>query len=70
MIAIVNVGAVDGETEAGMHRYSVRINQREICQFEHKRIQGLATCLTRASMAVQAADAEQIVRLMQEADRG
>ena len=70
MIAIVNIGAVDGADEAGMHRYSVRINQREICQYEHMRSRGLAACLTRASMAVQAADAEQIVRLMQEADRG
>jgi len=55
MIAIVNIGAAPGQDADGVHEYSVRINQREIARFCHARSQGLATCLTRAAMAVQMA---------------
>ena len=49
MIAIVNVG----EAENGLHRYEVRINQRVITTFEHKRRHGLTACLEKAARAVQ-----------------
>jgi hypothetical protein len=55
MIAIVNIGAAPGQDADGTHEYSVRINHREIARFCHARSQGLATCLTRAAMAVQMA---------------
>lgn len=47
MIAIVNIDP--NPRESGLHLYSLRINQQEICQFTHKREDGLSTCLKRAA---------------------
>lgn len=50
MIAIVNVSKEFSET--GWQDYVVKINQKEICKFKHKRSKGLADCLQCASCAV------------------
>lgn len=50
MIAIVNITQPCEPT--GMHTYSLRINHREVCQFEHRREDGLADCLQSAAFAV------------------
>lgn len=50
MVAIVNIS--DTFSEKGLQRYSVRINETEICQFLHIRENGLAACLMSASHAV------------------
>jgi hypothetical protein len=51
MIAIVNIS--DVFKEKGRQKYSVRINDREICQFYHNREEGLAKCLLIASKVVE-----------------
>ena len=49
MIAIVNIT----QPATGPHTYSVRINRQEICQFDHKREDGLSACLLAAAKAVE-----------------
>lgn len=51
MIAIVNIS--DVFKEKGLQKYSLRINDKEICRFLHKREEGLAMCLLTASKAVE-----------------
>jgi hypothetical protein len=51
MIAIVNISKNPSRT--GIHQYEVRINLDPIVQFEHRREDGLAECLKRASEAVE-----------------
>ena len=50
MIAIVNISP--DPKPFGEHIYALRINHREICQFTHKREDGLAVCLMAAAKAV------------------
>lgn len=52
MIAIVNVGPVDDPDHWGERTYEVRINHEVITTFKHRRRDGLARCLLRASLAV------------------
>lgn len=37
------------------HEYRLRVNEREIVRFKHRRNEGLALCLHLAAQAVQAA---------------
>jgi len=62
MIAIVNI--TPNPKPFGVHRYSVRINQEEIFQFDHKREDDLATCLSRASMAAERKKWEDIEKIL------
>ena len=48
MIAIIN----QGEKKNGKTLYSVQINHDVICQFYHRREDGLAACLRKAAEAV------------------
>ena len=50
MIAIVNVSPYS--YPFGIHKYEVRINQKIITKFEHRREQGLGVCLRLAADAV------------------
>lgn len=58
MIEIINVGRRDDDPH-GLCDYEVAINsartrrRTRICGFQHKRKDGLATCLRRAAKAVQ-----------------
>jgi len=54
MIAIVNIGGGDPEDLMGTREYEVRINREVIATFSHKRGDGLAVCLAKASCAVEA----------------
>ena len=45
MIAIVN-------TPTGLNKYEIRINNRVIAKFKHKREDGLAACLRHAASTV------------------
>ena len=47
MIQIVNIG---GNPE-GVSDYSLRINGREMCRFQHDRPNGLSVCLRKAADA-------------------
>jgi len=49
MIAIVNIDKTDKLD--GEQLYSVRINQRELFQFKHKREELLSECLRKAQSA-------------------
>lgn len=51
MIAIVNITQPCESVKE--HTYSLRINRREICQFDHRRENGLAACLLAAAKAVE-----------------
>ena len=48
MIAIIN----QGEKKNGKTLYNVQINHDVICQFYHRREDGLAACLRKAAEAV------------------
>ena len=55
MIAIINKGHPDKEEMDSPHGnriYGVQINNKFICEFEHRRINGLSECLRLASEAV------------------
>lgn len=52
MIAIVNIGPFDDPDPLGLRRYEVRINDQVLAEFSHRRGDGLAECLRRASYAV------------------
>lgn len=67
MIAIVNIDK--NPRQFGVHRYQLRINSMEICQFEHKREDGLAACLLAAAKAVEANKWTNAKHLAFEADR-
>lgn len=49
MIAIINID--EKPRPKGKHRYSLRINGHEVCQFDHNREEDLAACLRRAADA-------------------
>lgn len=50
MISIQNVSEQYSKT--GLQQYLIRINDHEICCFNHLASDGLAICLVRASVAV------------------
>jgi hypothetical protein len=56
MIAIVNIGPFDDVDAGGIREYEVRINSAVITRFRHKRSDGLAVCLYKASEAVRNKD--------------
>jgi hypothetical protein len=64
MIAIVNI--TQPCEPGGIHTYSLRVNRREICQFEHERSKGLAACLMAAAMAAEKQQMTEYVRLLDE----
>lgn len=53
MILILNMGkkGID-ESLMGEHIYELKINDKNICYFTHKRSDGLANCLIAAAEAV------------------
>jgi len=51
VIAIVNISPEP--KPFGEHTYSLRINRMEICQFQHRREDGLAACLMAAARMVE-----------------
>ena len=50
----------------GLHTYELRINREVIATFKHKREDGLAVCLQKASDAVNRAKALEIARVLME----
>jgi hypothetical protein len=66
MIAIVNI--TQPCEPGGIHTYSLRINRREICQFDHERSKGMAACLMAAAMAAEKYQMTEYVRLLDELD--
>ena len=50
MIKIINVGNFAKEPD--IYRYEIKINSETICNFIHRREDGLAECLRRAAYAV------------------
>jgi len=52
MIMICNMGPHDPLDPGGEREYELRINRELICTFRHKRSDGLAVCLKKASEAV------------------
>jgi len=52
MIAIINKGPHTNDI-GGERNYEVRINNKVICTFKHKRTNGLAVCLMEAAKAVE-----------------
>ena len=58
MIAIVNVSSYSRKT--GWHEYEVRINQKIIAKFGHRREEDLAVCLRRAVDAVEQRSREKV----------
>ena len=57
MIAIINVST--NSSLIGWQYYEIRINEEVITYFKHKREDGLAKCLQRASEAVEKASIQQ-----------
>jgi len=53
MIAIINIS--NPATSRGLNQYEIRINEKVITHFDHKREDGLSKCLLRASEAVERA---------------
>lgn len=53
MIAIVNIGPTGNPDAPDERVYEVRINSQLIADFTHRRGEGLAKCLKRASEAVE-----------------
>lgn len=39
-------------SEKGIQEYVIKINNKEICKFKHKRSDGLGVCLIKAGFAV------------------
>ena len=58
MIAIINKGPYDDPDPEGERVYELRINLGVITTFKHRRGDGLAVCLQKASDAVKAAGYE------------
>ena len=67
LIAIVNIST--HPEPFGVHEYSVRINKMEICQFKHKREDGLAACILAAAKAVEANKWANAKHIIFDADR-
>ena len=64
MIGIRNLGPLEGEDKAGIHRYEVRVNlDAPVAHFVHRRSDGLAECLRRAADAVERAGVLRLVDL-------
>ena len=63
MIAIVNIGP-QTDDPGGVRNYEVRINHDLIATFQHKRSDGLAVCLAKASEAVASQDSRMERRLL------
>ena len=51
---------------SGECKYRICINQREICYFKHKREEGLAECLRKASEAVKRKNLQELITFIQE----
>lgn len=62
MIAIVNKGPHVPEDPMGWRDYEVRINQDLITRFKHRRGDGLAVCLLKASEAVKQQREEEVAK--------
>lgn len=67
MIAIINDGS--NESSIGLHHYRVQINKKLICEFDHIREDGLATCLRKAADAVQEAENKRLLELFTALDK-
>ena len=63
MITIVNIST---GSPFGIHEYEVRINQKVITTFKHRREAGLATCLIAAAKAVKQAKWDQYAQIFKE----
>lgn len=69
MIAIVNKGKLKGDqtdNPLGWRKYEVRVNNKIICTFTHKRINGLSQCLLEASRAVKEKSLDDTTELLLE----
>jgi hypothetical protein len=64
MIAIINLGT--NPKPHGTHEYVIRINHHEICKFKHRRENGLAVCLKKASEAVENMDIDRMLEDLHE----
>ena len=62
-IIIANLGG----NPLGVCKYEIRINSKVIAVFEHSRPDGLASCLSRAAVAVEKAKWEEAVVFFDEA---
>jgi len=60
MIAIVNVGGGDPKDVMGIRNYEVRINSEVIATFQHRRSDGFAECILKASKAVESKKRKQV----------
>lgn len=66
MIRIVQIGKKD-DNPGGERLYEVGINNDPaITTFIHRRSDGLAVCLSRASKAVERSDRDRALRILQE----
>lgn len=63
MIAIVNVSKHN--SSFGIHQYELRINQKVIASFEHKREDGLAVCLQKAAKAAEEAKWKETMEILE-----
>jgi len=63
MIAIVNVSK--SLSPVGWHEYELRINQKVIAKFKHKREDGLAECLRKAAKAADKAHVDNVEILLE-----
>lgn len=69
MISITNVSKVDlGLKPNAVCTYEIRIGNKFIARFRHRRGQGLAVCLRKASQAVELADSLVIEELLAAVD--
>ncbi len=67
MITIVNI--TPNPQPFGKNTYSLRINSMEVCQFQHKREDGLAACLIAAAKTIEKNKWMDIKRLLFESDK-
>ena len=65
-IIIRNIQTAEDDRE--LSRYSLSINNEEICQFNHARVHGLAECLRQASSAAEIAHMENVERILSAVD--
>ena len=63
MIAIINRGK-----KGKLRRYEVKINEEHICEFTHKRSDGLAVCLEKAAKAVRMQRAMDVWKFLVDSD--
>lgn len=64
MIQIINIS--ENLKPYGEHKYSLRINGKELCQFIHKREEGLSQCLKKAALAVDNEQWKVLIELMED----